>query len=178
MKIKLLPEFVRPEHPCVSSSWVASRGGTLTPSQLKAGEAAFLGMKASLRGNASQLQDQATSDQTSPLHRRAFTQVSCPHLHELCHINTCRVTDKSWGDLYLLAHTQCTPGEYMYKTGDSGLWVTTHLLVHRNCLCVCLRSPQHADGNSSYPSHPSFSAHWAGDSATSCFIILAAFQKK
>lgn len=118
MKIKLLPEFVRPEHPCVGSSWVASHGGTLTPSQLKAGEAAFLGMKASLCWNASQLQDQANSDQTSPLHRRAFTQVSCPHLHELCHINTCRVTDKSRGDLYLLAHTQCTPGEYMYKTGD------------------------------------------------------------
>lgn len=112
-----------------------------------------------------------------PSAQEAFTQPLSSHLHELCHTNTCRVMDKSWGDLYLLAPIW-SQGEYMYRTVYGGLWVTTHLLVHRNCLSVCLRGPQHAVNNSSYPSQSSFSAHRAGDSATSCFIILDAFQKK
>lgn len=95
---------------------------------------------------------------------------AAPHQH-------LQVMDKSWGDLYLLAPMWC-PGEYMYGTVYGDLCVTTHLLAHRNCLSVCLRGSQHAVNNSSYPSQSSFSAHWAGDSATSCFIILDAFQKK
>lgn len=112
-----------------------------------------------------------------PPAQEAFMQPSPSHLHELCHTNTHRVMDKSWGDLYLLAPMWCH-GENMYRTVYGGLWVTKHLLVHRNCLFVCLRGPQHAVNKSSYPSQSSFSPHWAGDSATSCFIILDAFQKK
>lgn len=110
-----------------------------------------------------------------PSAHEAFIQPSSCHPHELCHTNTRRAMDKSWGDLYLLA-PRWWHGEYMYRTVSGASWVTTHLLVNRNCLFVCLCAPQHAVNNSSYPSQSSFSAHWAGDSATSCFIILDSFQ--
>lgn len=166
---KLLPEFVL-SIPAAGSSWAASHGDMLIPRQHKAGEAAFLAWKhhfPETHHNAGirQIQTRPSLWRYSYSHHH-FTPMSCAH----------RVMDRSWSDPYLLAPVWCH-GEYRHRTVNGAFWVTTHLLADRNCLFVCLHGPQHAVNNSSYPSQSSFSAHWAGDSATSCFVILDSFQK-
>lgn len=148
----------------------------LTPRQHKAGEAAFPCHENTTFLECITMLGSGKFRPDLPSAQEAFIQPSPFHLHELCHPNSHRVMQKSWGDLYLLAPVWCH-GEHTYRTANGAFWVTTHLLVDRNCLFVCLRGPQHAVSNSSYPSQSSFSAHWAGDSATSCFIILESFQK-
>lgn len=124
MKRKLLPEFVRPEHPCMGSSWAASHGGMLTPTQHRFPE----------------------THHTSGIRR---IQTRPPHSTEghSCrrHVLTCtsRATETPAHSaprareirIYWLPCS--VPVRTCAKQGDGGLWVTTHHLVHRNCPRVC-----------------------------------------